>query len=189
MSSSHNPVGSMFRSASALVYTLNILVSISFIVNGIYLNIVVGAYTSLISFMLLLINIKKPKGLMDRLSNSKYDFLFTFRGRYMLDFFCSLFLLGMGYQGFFMGIITMGLIFGIRLAGVQNPDAFNDMFKVPIPEASDTEGEGYSGESMAEGGYNNSDAYQSDVYQSDAVEYSSANERYANDSDQYDRRT
>jgi len=116
--------------------------------------VVVGVYSSLIAGIMLLVNIEKPKGLMDRLGSSKYEFVFTFRGRYLLDVFCSLFLFGMGYTGFFMGIVTLGLIFGIRLAGVQNPDAFNDMFRVPSPDpdkAHAAPGTGYAGEVMTDG--------------------------------------
>ena len=55
-------------------------------------------------------------------------------------------------MGFFMGIVTLGLIFGIRLAGVQNPDAFNDMFRVPSADPALAAGATpYAGEPLTDG--------------------------------------
>jgi hypothetical protein len=63
---------------------------------------------------MLLITIKGPNS----------SILFTFRGRYCMDLFVSLFLYAMEVWGILMATITLGMMFGIRFVGVRHPEAF-----------------------------------------------------------------
>jgi hypothetical protein len=68
--------------------------------------------------------------IITRIENSKLgEQLFTFRGRYMVDLFIALFLFAMAPWGVVTGCMTLGLIFGIRILGVKQPDAFNEIFR------------------------------------------------------------
>ena len=76
------------------------------------------------------VSIEAPSPIVSRLENSKIgEALFTFRGRYIVDLFVSLFLFGMGVWGIVVGVLTLFLIFGIRFLGVKQPDAFNEIFR------------------------------------------------------------
>lgn len=79
---------------------------------------------------MLVVAIEAPSPAVNRLENSKvFEALFTFRGRYIVDFLISLFLFAMGAFGIVMGTFTLCLIFGIRFLGVKQPDAFNEIFR------------------------------------------------------------
>ena len=79
---------------------------------------------------MLFVAVEAPTPVIVRLENSRLgENLFTFRGRYIVDLFISLFLFAMGAWGVVMGILTLVLIFGIRFLGVKRPDAFNEIFR------------------------------------------------------------
>ena len=47
----------------------------------------------------------------------------------MIDLLISLFLIAMGLWGIVMAVFTIVLILGIRVIGVKQPDAFNEIFR------------------------------------------------------------
>jgi len=100
----------------------------------IYLDIIVGMYTAVISIIMLIVSMEQPGAAIELLEHSNYDFVFTFRGRYMMDLVASLFLFAMGWYGVVASALTCGLIFGIRLVGVRHPDSFNELFRPPNDE-------------------------------------------------------
>eukprot|EP00540_Astrosyne_radiata_P021895 CAMPEP_0116836396 /NCGR_PEP_ID=MMETSP0418-20121206/8074_1 /TAXON_ID=1158023 /ORGANISM="Astrosyne radiata, Strain 13vi08-1A" /LENGTH=149 /DNA_ID=CAMNT_0004466163 /DNA_START=52 /DNA_END=501 /DNA_ORIENTATION=- len=129
MSSKHRLTRS-FRTLSALLYVLNIVVCVRFAAKPHYLDILVGALTAIACLVMLFVAIEAPGPVIQRLEASKFgDHLFTFRGRYMMDLLIALFLFAMGVWGVVMAILTLVLIFGIRFLGVKQPDAFNEIFR------------------------------------------------------------
>lgn len=84
---------------------------------------------SIISLIMLLVVSNGPKIFIKTIDTPRFAFLFTFRGRYILDLYVSLFLYAMGLFGILMATITLGLIFGIRFAGVKHPEAFRILFR------------------------------------------------------------
>ena len=102
-----------------------------FMCKDVYLDIIVGLYTAIISLIMLAVTVESPSVIVERLENSSYDFVFTFRGRYLMDIAASLFLFAMGWMGIVAAGLTCGLIFSIRLVGVRHPDAFNELFRPP----------------------------------------------------------
>ena len=110
---------------------MNIAVSLHFAWSAQYINIVVGGTTALASLLMLCVAIESPKSFIDPLEHSSVGIqLFTFRGRYVVDLFISLFLFAMPLPwGLLMGSITLFVIFGIRFLGVKQPDAFNEIFR------------------------------------------------------------
>jgi hypothetical protein len=92
---------------------------------------------------MLCVAVEAPSAVISRLEASKFgEYLFTFRGRYMVDLLISLFLFAMGIWGFVMAILTLILIFGIRFLGVKQPDAFNEIFRQS--EEIESSGDGYT---------------------------------------------
>ncbi|KAI2501121.1 hypothetical protein MHU86_13344 [Fragilaria crotonensis] len=135
MSSKHRLTRS-FRTLSALLYAINLAVSIHFASKAVYLDILVGILTALMCIVMLFVAIEAPALVVTRLENSKFgEVLFTFRGRYMVDLMIALFLFAMGVWGIVMASITLVLIFGIRFLGVKQPDAFNEIFRQSEMEA------------------------------------------------------
>mmetsp|Transcript_28248 Transcript_28248/g.77553 ORF Transcript_28248/g.77553 Transcript_28248/m.77553 type:complete len:155 (+) Transcript_28248:178-642(+) len=129
MSSKHRLTRS-FRTISAVLYLANIVVSIHFAWVPHYLHILVGATVAIISAVMLCVAVEAPKAIVENLERSSVGIqLFTFRGRYMMDFFASLYLFAMPPWGILMGGVTLLLIFGIRFLGVKQPDAFNEIFR------------------------------------------------------------
>lgn len=129
MSSKHRLTRS-FRMISAVLYLANIVVAVRFALVPHYLNVLVGATISLASIVMLCVAIESPKAIVDSLERSSVGIqLFTFRGRYMMDLFVSLYLFAMPPWGVVMGSITLLLIFGIRFIGIKQPDAFNEIFR------------------------------------------------------------
>lgn len=100
-------------------------------IHDIYIDIIVGLYTAVLSLIMLIVTIESPSVVIERLENSSYDFVFTFRGRYLMDIAASLFLFAMGWMGIIAAGLTCVLIFSIRLVGVRHPDAFNELFRPP----------------------------------------------------------
>ena len=97
---------------------------------------------------------KGPAFVMNVLDKPRFHFLFTFRGRYIIDLIVSLFLFAMGFFGIIMASATLALIFGIRFAGVKHPEAFGMIFRQPVENVDDdtyTDGDTYA-ESTIESG-------------------------------------
>jgi hypothetical protein len=118
---------------------LNLVTAIIFMCHDIYINIIVGLYTAIISTIMFIVTMEGPSVIIERLENSSLDIVFTFRGRYLLDIAASLFLFAMGWMGIIAAGLTCFLIFGIRLVGVRHPDAFNELFRPPMDDdQSDT---------------------------------------------------
>lgn len=110
-----------------------------------YLNVLIGVTVALASTLMLFVAIEAPKAIVDKLERSSVGVqLFTFRGRYMVDLFISLYLFAMPPWGYLAGVLTLLLIFGIRFLGVKQPDAFNEIFRQSDIESS---GDSYTMES------------------------------------------
>ena len=113
-----------------LLHQLNLLVIVNWAMyNPIYLNCLIMTITSSVTLVMLLIAMNGPKILLQFFDNSRFGFLFTFRGRYCMDLFVSLFLYAMEVWGILMANVTLGMVFGIRFAGVRHPEAFRILFR------------------------------------------------------------
>uniref|UniRef100_A0A7S2ABA9 COPI associated protein n=1 Tax=Trieres chinensis TaxID=1514140 RepID=A0A7S2ABA9_TRICV len=142
MSSKHKLTRS-FRSLSAALYLINLTICICFaIFNPRYLEILVGVLTSIVTLIMLCVTMEAPPFLMNFLDTKRFAFLFTFRGRYIMDLFVALFMYAMGIVGIIMGTTTLVLIFGIRCVGVREPEAFGELFRQPV-DADDQDNETY----------------------------------------------
>ena len=127
-------VTSGFKGLSALVYLLNALCSILFLFSGPYLSVIIGLYNIAMCFAVLISVLQQPASLNEKLGTHA-EFLYTFKGRFIVDVAVSLFLFGMHAFGTAMAIITMVLIIGIRLTSNSFPGAFEEIFK-PSGDAS-----------------------------------------------------
>lgn len=97
-----------------------------------YLHVLVGMLTATLAFVMLCVSLEMPKPVIDRLEKSRLgETLFTFRGRYVVDIIIVLFLLAMNALGMLLAVLTISLIYGIRVVGVRQPDAFNEIFRQP----------------------------------------------------------
>ncbi|CAJ1933772.1 unnamed protein product [Cylindrotheca closterium] len=144
MSSKHRLTRS-FRTLSALLYILNIVVSVRFTRTLGYLDVLVGSLVSVACLIMLFVAIEAPTPVVTRLERSRIgENLFTFRGRYIMDLLVSLFLFAMGVYGVIMGICTLVLIFGIRFLGVKQPDAFNEIFRQSDFDANNSATDSYT---------------------------------------------
>lgn len=154
--SSKNRLTRSFRSLSAVLYLVNLIVCICFaIFNPRYLEVLVGILTSLATLAMLFVTMESPPFVMRYLDTRRFAFLFTFRGRYIMDLFVALFLYAMGLMGTIMATLTLVLIFGIRFVGVREPEAFGELFRQPV-DADDgetyyTDGDTYEGETVDTG--------------------------------------
>lgn len=116
------------------------MVGIIFACKPLYLDILVGALVAFLSLVMLCVAVEAPSPIINRLESSTGgSWLFTFRGRYMIDLLISLFLFAMGLWGIVMAAVTLVLIFGIRFVGVKQPEAFNEIFR-----QSDNETDSYT---------------------------------------------
>jgi hypothetical protein len=58
--------------------------------------------------------------------------IFTFPGRFLVDFFIAITLLSMGTTGgFIMGTLTFLTIVGIRCLAIKEPELFLEIFRIP----------------------------------------------------------
>lgn len=122
------------------------MVAIAFACKARYLDILVGLLVTLLSLVMLCVAVEAPAPVINRLEGSSGgSWLFTFRGRYMIDLLIALFLFAMGVWGLVMAIVTLVLIFGIRFVGVKQPEAFNEIFR-----QSDNEADSYTLETGSE---------------------------------------
>ena len=116
-----------------------------------YLHILVGCLCLITTLTMFIVNMKGPAFVMTVIDKPRFHFLFTFRGRYIIDLLVSLFLFAMGIFGVIMASITLGLIFGIRFVGVKHPEAFGMIFRQPTENADD--------DTYADGTYADGDTY------------------------------
>ena len=96
--------------------------------NGFYLVVIIALYTIAIEGCVFIAIIQQPASLVGKLETHA-EFLFTYKGRLIIDVFVSLFLFGMGPFGITMAIITLVEIIGIRLLGSTFPQAFDEIFR------------------------------------------------------------
>ena len=95
---------------------------------GCYLCIVIGLGIMCVSAVTLMSIVQQPASLVEKL-NAHAEFIFTYKGRFVIDLFLSLFLFGMGAFGVAMGVIHLVLIIGIRLLATQFAGAFEELFR------------------------------------------------------------
>ncbi|GMH87748.1 hypothetical protein TrVE_jg2819 [Triparma verrucosa] len=117
-----------FRGASAIAYLLDVICSIVFMASGGYLGVIIALYTITIAMFVFVSVIQQPSSMVEKMNNHT-EFIFTFKGRFIVDVFLALFLFGMGGFGVAMGIITLLLIIGIRLLAASFPGAFEELFR------------------------------------------------------------
>jgi hypothetical protein len=96
--------------------------------NGFYLAVIIGLYVMFISLTVLMSIVGQPAAIMEKL-NQHAEFLFTYKGRFVVDVFLALFLFGMGAFGVAMAVIHLILIVGIRLLAATFPGAFEELFR------------------------------------------------------------
>mmetsp|Transcript_1536 Transcript_1536/g.1961 ORF Transcript_1536/g.1961 Transcript_1536/m.1961 type:complete len:161 (-) Transcript_1536:231-713(-) len=138
MSSNHRLTRS-FRTLSAIVYLLNIIVAIQCLVLRDlpqYLfekvEITFATILVLLCLVMLMVTTNTPSLLTKALQrNPSTRSMFTFRRRYLVDIVISIILFQMGYKGIIMAIVTMLLILSIRFLGVRYSEAFNELFLPP----------------------------------------------------------
>lgn len=126
-------------SLAILLFQADIIAALIFASQKIYLNILIGILVFLACLTMLFVTIEAPPFVLKILDTKRFSFLFTFRGRYLIDLVVSLFLFGMGVFGIVMGAITLALIFGIRFIGVKNPESFSELFRQPLSLDDDDE--------------------------------------------------
>lgn len=138
MSSVHRLTRS-FRTMSAFVYLVNMFVCGAYAFRfRHYLTILVGTMTALLSLVMLFVTTESPEFIMRCLDTKRFQFLFTFRGRYMIDLFVALYMFAMGVFAIVMGALTIILILSIRFIGIRHQEAFNELFRCPA-DADDDE--------------------------------------------------
>jgi len=119
-----------FRTGSVIVYLLNLAVIINWTIGyPIYLDVLIGCLTSGATILMLLVAMNGPRFMLNLIDTPRFAFLFSFRGRYIMDLFVSLFLYAMDLLGILMATVTLGMIFGIRFVGVKHPEAFRALFR------------------------------------------------------------
>jgi hypothetical protein len=117
-----------FKGDSALSYPLTALRAIVFTPQGCYRCVVIGLGIMAISTTMLISVVQQPANLVAKLEEHA-EFAFTFKGRFIVDFFLALFLFGMGAFGVAMGVIHLVLIIGIRLLATTFAGAFEEIFR------------------------------------------------------------
>uniref|UniRef100_A0A7S2XNM9 Uncharacterized protein n=1 Tax=Attheya septentrionalis TaxID=420275 RepID=A0A7S2XNM9_9STRA len=129
-----------FRTASLVVYVVNIITAIMFIVSRAgYLEVLIGILTSGMCLSMIMVTMNKPMLIVSKFENMRLgEYLFTFWGRCMMDIFIALYLYAMGPVGVFMATLTICLVIGIRIVGIRHPDAFTSLFRQPIDADDDT---------------------------------------------------
>ena len=100
-----------FRGISALAYFLDVICAIVFMTKVGYLGVIISLYTIAISIFVLVSVLQQPASLVEKM-NSHTEFIFTYKGRFLVDLFLSLFLFGMQGFGVAMGIITLVSLVG-----------------------------------------------------------------------------
>jgi len=106
------------------------------------------------SSLMLLVAMNGPRSVLSIIDNPRFAFLFTFRGRYIMDLLVSLFLYAMDVLGILMATVTLSMIFGIRFAGVKHPEAFRILFRQTADSTYEDDGTVYTdaGDTYDDGG-------------------------------------
>ena len=99
-------VASGFRGLSAIAFLLNALCAIVFMAKGRYLDVIIGLCVLFASLFVFMSIVQIPNSVVDKM-NSQAEFIFTYKGRLVVDFFLSLFLFGMNGFGVACAIITL----------------------------------------------------------------------------------
>ena len=95
-----------------------------------YLEIVAGLLVLTLTTIMLIVTLQLPTAILEQIEKSSIsNFIFTFRGRYLIDIFASIFLLAMGDLGVVAALLTCAMLLIIRTASLRYPDAFNELFR------------------------------------------------------------
>lgn len=144
-----------FRTSSVIIYLLNLAVIVHWTIGyPIYLDVLIGVLTSGATILMLLVAMNGPRSVLNVIDTPRFSFLFTFRGRYIVDLLVSLFLYAMDVPGILMATVTLGMIFGIRFAGVKHPEAFRTLFRQTADPTFEDDGTVYTdaGDTYDDGG-------------------------------------
>uniref|UniRef100_A0A7S2KUI0 Uncharacterized protein n=1 Tax=Leptocylindrus danicus TaxID=163516 RepID=A0A7S2KUI0_9STRA len=133
-----------FKTASSVVYALSILSAGMFAFHNFYLETLSGALVVAICLVMLVATTDQPRPLAERLSNSRYEFVYSFRGRVIMDVIASLFLFAFGGLGFVLATIMLGIVLGIFICGMQLPELIHEMFLEPGTSPECDESASYS---------------------------------------------
>mmetsp|Transcript_3230 Transcript_3230/g.6788 ORF Transcript_3230/g.6788 Transcript_3230/m.6788 type:complete len:159 (+) Transcript_3230:36-512(+) len=121
-------ISQIFRGASGIAYFLDVICAIVFMSKGGYLGVIVSLYTIALSLFSLVAVLQQPASLVEKM-NAQSEFIFEYKGRFVVDLFLALFLFGMQGFGVAMGVITLVLIIGIRFLASPFPGAFEELFR------------------------------------------------------------
>ena len=105
-----------------------------------YIDFIMALLAFIISSIMFTVTVKAPKKVINMLDSGQTEFLFTFRGRYVLDLILSLLLFAMNEVGFILGCLAIAFIVLMRIIGIRYPDAFNHIFRSPPAGDDDTIG-------------------------------------------------
>ena len=129
MASRSVKIARSFKTVSTFIYAMAMICACGFAYNNYYLETVTGIVTLIICVTMIIATLEKPRSLADKLSNSRFDFVFTLKGRFLMDLLASLFLFAMGGFGFILGTVMLGVLFGIFICGMQMPDLIPELFQ------------------------------------------------------------
>jgi len=128
MSSRVAKIARSFKTASAVIYFLGILCAVTFSMFNFYLESVSAGFTAFLCIIMLIATSEKPRTFHEKLSNSKFEFVYTLQGRAVLDIIAALFLFAFGGFGFILATTLLGLLLGIFICGMQMPDLLPELF-------------------------------------------------------------
>lgn len=97
-----------------------------------------------ICLVMLIATTDQPRPLAERLSNSRYEFVYTFQGRVIMDVIASLFMFSFGGLGFILATVMLGIVLGIFICGMQLPELLHGMFQSEGSTAECDESASYS---------------------------------------------
>lgn len=92
------------------------------------IDVLIGVLISTTTIIMLLVAINGPQAVLNVIVTPHFSFLFTFRAWYIIDLLVSLCMYAMCTLGNLMATVTLGMVFGIRLAEVKHPEAFRVLF-------------------------------------------------------------
>lgn len=109
---------------------LNTIATLIYMKGGYYLDIVAGLIVLTFTSIMLIVTSQFPTALLEKLEKSSIGtFIFTFRGRYLMDVFASIILLAMGDLGVVAALLTCAMLLIIRTTSIRYPDAYNELFR------------------------------------------------------------
>ncbi|KAL3798406.1 hypothetical protein HJC23_005059 [Cyclotella cryptica] len=119
------------RSVFASAYVANIVVAILFMANHgfVYLNTVATILVIILSTVMLSITLQRPERLMVYFEVSGHTIVFTFLTRTICDLTLCVLLLGMGFPGQIMCIVTLAFLGAARGLAKRRPDIFRELFR------------------------------------------------------------